>query len=113
MSFLFAPSTVWSLCAATIAVALEYCYRTLPAPWLSPSYLFVFVLAQCMIGLSIYKIVNEPGTSLIGALVVWSFATIFMRVVVSVIFLGDHVSPGTWCAVVLLLLARCAQAFWK
>jgi hypothetical protein len=113
MNTFFAPSTLWSLGAALLAVVLEYCYRTFPAPWENPIYLAFFLVAQCVIGLAIYKIVNTPGVPLVGALIVWSFATIFMRVVVSSVFLHDKISPGTWCAVLLLLVARFAQTFWK
>lgn len=113
MNTLLSPSTLWSLGAAILAVALEYCYRTFPAPWTNPAYLVFFVAGQCVIGLAIYKIVNMPGVPLVGALVIWSFATIFMRVVVSSVFLHDKISPGTWCAVLLLVVARFAQTFWK
>jgi multidrug transporter EmrE-like cation transporter len=99
--------------AAALAVGLEYCYRTLPVPWSNAWYFTFFLIAQCAIGISIYKLVNTPGVPLIGAFVIWSFSTIIMRTIVSVVFLGDKISPGTWCAVALLLLARVAQSFWK
>jgi|SRR5882724_267268 len=110
---LLSPSTFWSLSAALVAVALEYCYRMFPAPWTNAGYMTLFIVAQCVIGLAIYKIVNTPGVPLVGALIVWSFATIFMRVLVSYVFLHDKISPGTWCAVGLLVVARFAQTFWK
>lgn len=105
--------TLWSLVAAVVAVGLEYTYRTMPAPWTNAWHLLVFALAQIFIGVSIYKIVTTPGTTLIGAFIVWSFATVLTRTLVSVFVLDERVPPGTWIAVGLLLMARVAQQVWR
>lgn len=107
---LFSAATFWSLAAAAVAVACEYAYRTLGSPF---HYWYLFLPAQCFIGYSIYKIVTVPGTPLVGALIVWSFATIFMRVFVSAVVLRDAITPGVWAALVLLLLARVTQTYWR
>ena len=98
------------MAAAAAAVACEYCYRTIGNP---VHYWYVFLPVQCFIGYSIYKIVTVPGTPLVGALIVWSFATIFMRVFVSGVILRDTIAPGIWAALALLVLARITQTYWK
>ncbi len=107
---LFSAGTLWSLVAAAVAVACEYGYRVMPNPW---SHWYIFAPAQIFIGYAVYKIVTVPNTPLIGALIVWSFATIAMRVVVSAVVLRDHIAPGVWAALALLLMARVTQTFWK
>jgi multidrug transporter EmrE-like cation transporter len=107
---MFSAATIWSLCAAFCAVLCEYCYRTFGDPL---RYWWAFLPVQCFIGYSIYKTVTTPNTPLVGALVIWSFATIFMRVFVSFVLLQDPVTRGTWCALVLLFAARIVQTYWK
>lgn len=51
--------------------------------------------------------------TLIGAFVVWTFATLFARVAVCVFVLHDRVPPGTWAALALIVLARIIQQVWK
>lgn len=104
------PATLWGLAAAVPAVLAEYLYRTLPGPW--SSYLYLWVPFQLSIGYCIYRLVTIPNTSLLDSFVVWAFSTTFMRVAVSTLFLHDHVKPGTWFALALLVMARIAQTFW-
>lgn len=111
MHALLSPATMWSLIAAAVAVACEYFYRTVPNPW--GTYWYIFVPLQSFIGYSIYKLVTVPGAPLIGALIVWSFATIFMRVVVSAVILRDDIAPGVWMALVLMTIARVTQSYWR
>lgn len=98
----------WSLLAAILAVGAEYLYRTLEGPWWTHLYLWIPI--QLTIGYSIYKLVNTPGTPLLGALIMWSFAVIATRVFVSLALLHDKVPAGTWVAVGLMAAARVAQA---
>lgn len=103
-------ATLWGLTAAIPAVLAEYLYRTLPGPWWQ--YLWLWTPMGWLISYSIYRLVTIPQTTLIDAFVVWAFSTTTMRVVVSVVFLGDIVRPGTWVALGLLIVARAIQAFW-
>ena len=104
------PATVWGLTAAVPAVLAEYLYRTLPGPWWT--HLYLWVPLQMSIGYCVYRLVTSPQTTLIDAFVVWAFSTTFLRVVVTMFLLGDKVKEGTWFALVLLVLARVAQARW-
>jgi len=104
------PATIWGLTAALPAVLAEYLYRTLPGPW--HHYLYIWVPMQLAIGYSIYRLVTIPQTTLMDAFIVWAFSTTFLRVVVTVVLLGDKVKEGTWFALSLLFLARVAQARW-
>lgn len=97
--------------AAVCAVGAEYLYRTLPGSWLSN--LWVWVPLQLGIGFAIYKLVTTPGTPLVGALIVWSFAVMGLRVLVSCVILKDVVPLGTWIALGLMIAARVAQSTWR
>lgn len=103
--------TLWSLLAAVPAVWAEYLYRTMARPWWH--YLWLWVPLQLFIGYSIYKIVTFPGQPLVGALIVWSFAIIGLRVFTTVFLLHDKVPPGTWAALGLMVVARIVQTVWK
>lgn len=111
MTGIFTPTTLWTLAAAFAAVGMEYLYKTLPGPW--ANYLWIWVPAALFINYSIYRLVTMPGTPLIGALVMWSFATIVSRTIVSAFILKEHIAPGVWCAVALLFLARIVQTTWR
>ena len=104
------PATMWGLAAAVPAVLAEYLYRTLPNPWWH--YLPLWTVLHLTIGYSIYRLVTIPQTALLDAFIVWAFSTTAMRVVVSVVFLGDTIKAGTWFALGLLIMARIAQSFW-
>lgn len=104
------PATLWGLTAAVPAVLAEYLYRTLPGPW--HHYLYLYAPISLTISYSIYRLVTIPQTTLLDAFVVWAFSTTFMRVIVTVVFLGDLVRPGTWVALGLLIVARAVQAYW-
>ena len=104
------PATIWGLTAAVPAVLAEYLYRTLPGPW--HAYLYLYVPISLTISYSIYRLVTIPQTTLMDAFIVWAFSTTFLRVVVTLVLLGDRVKEGTWFALALLLLARVAQARW-
>lgn len=101
----------WSFVAAAVAVACEYAYRVLPGTWWQ--YLPVWCVSGLIVSFAIHKLVTQQGTPLIGALVVWSFAIIVSRVLVTLFLLHDRVSPGTWCALALMVTARVAQTVWK
>ena len=103
-------ATLWGLTAAIPAVLAEYLYRTLPGPWWT--HLWLWLPMQLTIGYAVYRLVTIPQTSLLDAFVVFAFSTTFMRVVVTVVFLGDIVRPGTWVALGLLIVARAVQAYW-
>jgi hypothetical protein len=110
MSWLLNPAVLWGLAAALPAVLAEYLYKTLDGPWWK--HLYLWVPLQLSIGFCISKLVRLPNTSLMDAFVFWAFSTIFMRVLVSVFFLGENVKLGTWYALGLILMARIAQTFW-
>lgn len=105
--------TIWlfTFVSAFCAVGMEYLYRTLPGPW--TAHLWIWLPCALIVNYSVYRLVTIPGTPLIGALVMWSFATIVSRTLVSVFVLRDPIAPGIWCALVLMFAARTAQYFWK
>jgi hypothetical protein len=104
-------TVVLSFVAAALAVGAEYLYRTLRGPWWH--WLWLWVPMQLGIGYCIYRIVTVPGVPLVGALVMWSFAIIGTRVLVSVFILRDVISIGTWAALGLMVAARIAQSVWR
>jgi hypothetical protein len=104
-------STFFSIGAAILAVAAEYLYCTLPGPWWK--FLWIWTPIQLGIGYCIYRLVSMPGQPLLGALLLWSFAVIGTRALVSTFLLKDHVSPGLWAAVGLMVAARVVQVVWK
>lgn len=102
---------LFSLLAGVSAIALEYMYRLWPGLWLQHLWLYVplmFVVNYC-----IYRMVTTPGLPLVGALIVWSFATIGLRTLVSALILRDNISLGTWIALALMVLARISQQALK
>lgn len=104
-------SYIWSMLAAVLAVGAEWLYRTLKGSWLS--YLYLWIPIQLTIGYSIYRLVTTPGTPLIGALIMWSFAVIGLRTFLSAVILRDVIPAGTWIALSLMILARISQTVWK
>lgn len=103
--------TWWALLGAVLASYTEYLYRTVQGPWWH--YLWFWVPSQTLVGFCVYKIVTTPNTSLLAAFVVWTFATMAMRVLISVVALQDAVSTGTWVALGLIVLAKIAQYAWR
>lgn len=111
LSQFFTPGTLWALGAAVPAVTAEFLYRKMGAtPWWH--LLWLWVPLHLSIGYCIYRLVQQPQTTLLDAFVVWAFATTAMRVFVSVAILGDPVKGGTWFALGLLVMAKIAQTFW-
>lgn len=102
---------IYSLIAALCAVTLEYLYRVMPGTWWE--WAWFYMLFSLTISFCIYKLITVPGQPLVGALIMWSFAVIGLRVFVSAVVLRDHIAPGTWAAVGLLIVARVAQVVWK
>lgn len=111
LATLLAPATLWGLAAAVPAVTLEFLFRKLPGPW--HSYWYVFIPAACFINFAVCQLVRQPGLNLIDAFIVFAFSTTLSRTLISVFVLGDHVGPGSWFALGLLLMARVAQVGWK
>jgi multidrug transporter EmrE-like cation transporter len=106
------PAVLWGLTAAVPAVLAEYLYRIIPptTPWWH--WLWAWIPLQLAIGYSIYRLVTTPNTTLLDAFVVWAFSTTAMRVVVSVVVLGESIKGGTWFALGLLIMAKISQTFW-
>ena len=104
-------ATLWALLAGSLAVGCEYAYRTLPGTWWH--YLWAWVPLQTFIGYCVYRLVNTPGTSLIDAFIVWTFATVFLRLAASVWLLGETLRPGVAAALALVLVARVVQVTWR
>lgn len=102
---------LWSLIAAMCAVGAEYLYRTLPGPWIA--YLYIWVPIQLLIGFAIYKLITAPGVPMVGALVIWTFAVMGLRIFVSAVVLRDSIPVGTWVALVLMIAARVSQQVWR
>jgi hypothetical protein len=104
------PAIAWGMGAAVVAVFCEYLYKVLPGPWWH--YIWLWAPLQTAVGYGVYRLVTIPNTSLLDAFILWSFSTMFTRIVVSVFVLGETVKTGTWYALVLLVMARIAQTYW-
>ncbi len=103
--------TLAALLGGATAILGEYLYRVTPGPW--HRNLHMWVPLTLLISYCVHELVRAPGMTLIGAFVVWTFATLFCRVAVSVFVLHDKVPPGTWAALVLIVFARIIQQVWK
>lgn len=104
--------TLWSMVGGVLAIGSEYLYRSYPGvSWFS--HLWLWLPLTLGISLCVYHIVNTPGQTLLSAFVVWTATTIVLRTLVCVFILHDKVSPGTWAALGLLVLARIIQQVWK
>lgn len=101
----------WGFAAAIPAVLLEYLYRTLSNSWFYN--LYIYIPLSLFISYGIYRIVTEPGTSLIEAFIVWTFSTTILRLLLSLFVLGDTITIGTWADLGLMVAARISQAFWR
>ena len=101
-------TTVWGLVAGAAAVGVEYLYRSMDRPYWH--YLPVLVPVQLVISYSIYRLVTAPRTSLVDALIVFTFSTAVCRLFVSVVVLRDHLGWSTWVAFALVVAARVVQA---
>lgn len=103
--------TIASLLGGFTAILGEYLYRITPGPWYRN--LWMWLPLTLIVSFCVHEIVKAPGMTLIGAFVVWTFATLGARVLVSVFVLHDRVPPGTWAALVLIVFARIIQQVWK
>ena len=103
-------ATLWGLVAAIPAVFAEYLYRRLPGPW--HHYLYLWVPIALTVSYAISRLVRIPQQSLLDSFIVWAFSTTAMRVVLTVVVLGDTVKKGTWVALGLIVVARMVQAWW-
>jgi hypothetical protein len=99
--------TLWGLLAGIPAVGLEYYYRTMEGSWFGN--LWVILPAQLALSYGIYSLVTQPHVNLVDAVVIFSWSTIFLRVLVTLFVLHDPVSKGTWMALGLLATARVVQ----
>lgn len=104
--------TLWSLLGGAVAILGEYLYRQHPGTsWFS--HLWLWLPLSALVSLCVYHIVNTPGQTLLSAFIVWTATTIVLRTLVCVFILHDKVSPGTWVALALLVIARIIQQVWK
>ncbi len=109
---LLSPMAFWGLAAAIPAVTAEYLYKVWPEQWPWWYGLPAWVPMQLAIGYCIFRLVSAPGNTLLDAFVIWAFSTTFIRVVLSVVVLGETVKGGTWFALGLLIMANIAKTFW-
>jgi multidrug transporter EmrE-like cation transporter len=104
--------TLWSVLGGALAILGEYLYRSYPGTsWLSNAWMWVPL--TCAVSLCVYHIVNTPGQTLLSAFIIWTATTIVLRTLVCVFLLHDTVTPGTWAAMGLLVIARITQQVWK
>jgi len=83
----------------------------MPGGWFNN--LHYYLPLQLMVSYCIYKLVTEPETSLVEAFVVWAVSTTVARTFLSVVILHDEIRAGTWFALVLILLAKVSQTYWR
>jgi hypothetical protein len=103
--------TLIGILTAVPAILSEYLYKTRDGDWFHD--LHIYLPLQLCISYGVWRLVTVPGTTLLDAFVVWAFSTVAMRCIVSQVVLGEHVSPGTWAALGLLLIARYVQYTWR
>jgi hypothetical protein len=92
--------------AGLIAVFLEYRYATYASFWswdVLPYTALSLIIPYC-----VFRMV-KASPNLIVALVVFSFSTVFLRVIVTLTIQRQQVTPGTWAALGLLLLSQFAR----
>lgn len=111
LNWFVSPAVLFGFGAGGLAVLTEYLYRTTPGPWWQ--HLWLWIPLQTGIGYCIYRLVTMPNTSLVDAFIIFSFSTISLRVLVSILALNDDIRPGTWAALGLVMLARAAQTWWR
>jgi hypothetical protein len=104
-------ATLWSIGGGILAIGSEYLYRSMPGPW--SRHLWLWLPLTLGISLCVHHIVNTPGVSLLGSFIIWTATTLILRTIVCVFILHDTVTPGTWAAIVLLVIARIIQQVWK
>lgn len=103
--------TLWSMLGGALAILGEYLYRTMRGSWFDNW--LVFTPLTVLVSICVWHLVRTPGVSLLGSFVIWTATTIFLRTLVCVFVLHDKVTPGTWAALGLLVLARIIQQVWK
>lgn len=104
-------ATLWSIVAGLTAIACELGYRKLGGSYWS--HLYLWIPAGIVVGYGVHALVTVPNTSLMAAFITWTCTTLIARTLVTVFILHDRVTPGTWCAVGLLVTARILQQVWK
>lgn len=111
MQLWISNTTLWGIAAVFPVMLTEYLFRTLHGGWWGN--LHYYLPLQLAVSYCIYRMVTEPGTSLLEAFVVWAVSTSIARVILSVFILHDDIKTGTWVALSLVILAKLSQSFWR
>lgn len=97
--------------AGMTAVLAEFLYVRWQAPWWHG--LHYWIVIQLVIGYSVYQLVRAPSMSLLDAFVLFALCTALMRVIVAVCILKQHIAPGAWAALALLIIANIVRTYWR
>lgn len=100
----------WSAIGGFIAIAIETVYRGTDKSWLS--LLPVIGVPALLINFCVYQSIKH-STSLLGAFIAFSFTTLTLRLLSSLLVLHDPISKGTWAAFGLMVIAQVLKTFWK
>lgn len=104
-------ATYWGLLGSTLAVLIEFSFKKLPGGYMMWAWLWV--PGGVAVNYIVYRLLTSPGTSMIDAFIIWTFSTILLRLALSVFVLQEYITPGTWAALGLLIVARVLQLYWK
>jgi hypothetical protein len=98
---------VFGFIAAVAAVYAEWLYLVSPSFW-TWRIMASLVTIQPIIAYAIFRLV-KASPNLIAAIVIFSFSTLLLRIFVTLVVQGKHVSAGTWVALSLLVVAQFAR----
>lgn len=98
----------YAMVAALSVAASETVFVQTPSWWARA---WLFIPLAIVTNVAIYRLVHATPT-LLDAFVVFSFATMALRIGSSVLILQQPVSVGTWAAVGLIALAKVVQGVW-
>lgn len=101
---------LFGMLAGVAAVIAEILYVRWTGPWWTG--LHYWLPIQLVIGYSIFRLVTNPGTSLLDAFIVFALCTAILRVGAS-LWLGQDIRTGTWVAFGLIILANLIKTFWR
>lgn len=96
--------------SATAVTFFEWYVRAHP----TYSWLRCFVVAVpgiFVVNIAIWNLIHLNG--IIGATIVHNLMTNGIRIVVTLVLLGEVVSTGTWIAFCLLVAANLVKGFWR
>lgn len=97
------PAWVWPWIGGLAAVLTEAYFRAhRDTPYLAQ---WPPIVLGLLVNYSVYRIMLE-ATSLLNGFIVFSLATLLLRILATTVWFGEPVTAGTWTALVFLILAK-------